>query len=186
MTPSKLDIFIKNHFEGQRALFFVEVGAGDGITNSPTHYLEDVLQWKGVLFEGCKSQYEKCYLNRTTNLVLPIPIHHTIEEIMFVESGRHSGTLNLMTYVPESPRIIKKEASTMEHMVEIFEIKRVAVLFIDTNGSELNVLQGLRMNKCRPRLIITKNPAVKEYLEERNYEEFPNPIEGWHIFTPIK
>ena len=52
-----------------KKVFFVELGANDGIKQSNTFYFEKNLSWRGILIEPIKIKYLKCLKFRSSKII---------------------------------------------------------------------------------------------------------------------
>lgn len=63
-TPPHIEDTIKNLFPNKKGGFFIESSVLNGITNSPTKFFEEFMDWTGIIFEA-GDQFEELKLNRT-------------------------------------------------------------------------------------------------------------------------
>lgn len=66
-APGYVHVKVLKYLNGINNGFFVEVGAGDGIIDSNTFFLEQ-FGWNGILIEESKDLYDKCKLNRKSSV----------------------------------------------------------------------------------------------------------------------
>ena len=151
--------------------FYVEVGAGDGITDSPTLLLENY-GWQGILIESNIESCAHCKINRPKAAVLNyecVTSDHSDERVE-EEKARQENKL----------RDTKGNASTLTAILEEFEVKEFDLLVLNLNGHVLNVLKGLDLIHHNPDYILIEDGANKEiisFLVDHHYkllETIPN------------
>jgi len=177
---------------------FVEVGAFDGIKWSNTSCLAEA-GWKGLMFEPvpefytqCTTRYKdnknvdvvKCCIgdyNGETKVYLGLSLSTTSLEMVKVfnsldwsKSVRHN-----------EKRFIKSEIHILDSMLEKHNWpENFDVLVVDTEGTELQVLQGFDVDKWAPKVaiieahekhkdtVLGRNAAqINEYFESRGYKK---------------
>jgi FkbM family methyltransferase len=149
---TKLDAIVQKN-DG----FFIELGANDGIDQSNTAYFEFFRGWKGLLIEPCREKYEQCCKNRPNSIVK----HYACVDNSYQQDhilGDFTG--NLMSSVNgsrlNSSNLVSVPAITLEHLLDQYTNpgQIIDLLSLDTEGYELPILQGLNLNKYRPRHIL--------------------------------
>lgn len=133
--------------------FFIEVGVGNGVTNSNTYLLEDKFQWNGILVEPNPLFHTSICENRKAVLV-----KHAI-----ASKGTEKVTLNVTlngelsfianSYIAASPRRnidqrFEVQSKTLNDiLVENYAPTKIDFLSIDVEGFELEVLNGIDFSK---------------------------------------
>lgn len=177
---------------------FVEVGAYDGIAWSNTSCLAEA-GWKGLMFEPVPQFYKKCAARYGNN--------DRVEVVKCCIGDRNGETKvyigsSLSTTSPEmveiyndlewsrhvhldKKRFIKSSIYTLDHMLEKHNWNEgFDVLVVDTEGTELQVLNGFDIDKWLPKLAIIeahekhkdkvlgkKAGKINEYFESREYKK---------------
>ncbi len=155
--------------------FFIEVGANDGYNQSNTYYLEKFLGWRGILVEAIPSLYEKCKFTRSHSSVY----NYALVSQEFTNSFVEMHYANLMSVAEGS---LKNSESQKKHLedglkcqglAESYTVKVPAIALetilneipylptidffsLDVEGSELDVLMGLNLEKYQPRYILVE------------------------------
>ena len=154
------DKFVDALLEHKTGGVFVEVGAHDGLNLSNSHFFEYQRGWTGLLVEPNPTVFQLLEVNRPNaireqmavsnrdNCTVPFrqltgytevlsgiisdydPRH---EQRIDQELEQHSGTSN----------VIEVPCTTLDTLLRKHNIDRIDYLSIDTEGSEINVLQGI-------------------------------------------
>ncbi len=168
----KLDILF-NHKENG---FFIELGAFDGITQSNTYFFELNRNWKGLLIEPSKDSYELCCKNRPKSIVVnSCCVSNTYKEdtILGDFNSRLMSSVNGERL--HSHNLIRVKALTLEKILDEKHIDvEIDFLSLDTEGYELPILQGLNLDKYRPKYILIEVYRkdfnnILSYLQDKNY-----------------
>jgi hypothetical protein len=78
---------IKNIFKYKKNLFFIDVGAYDGISNSNTILFEKFYNWKGLLFEPNKINYNKLLKFRNNSFCHQIVISNFNQKLINITNN---------------------------------------------------------------------------------------------------
>lgn len=140
---------------GKRNGTFVEVGTGDGRTLSNTVFLERDAGWTGVLFEPDRRFHDSIRKTRAAKLDRRAAYRESGRSLDFLEVG-HAGELSTFdanrnsdgrrrTGTVRSVQTVTLSEAFDEHGLPT-EIDYVS---IDTEGSEIDVLQGIDFTRHR-------------------------------------
>ncbi len=155
---------------------FIELGANDGLTQSNTAFFEKYRNWSGILIEPSPNKYEECKKNRSNKNVI---LNYACVSSNYNDSyvlGDFNG--NLMSSVDgkrlHNENLICVNAIALEKILDLYleEGKVIDLLSLDTEGYEYNILEGLNLNKYKPKHII-----VEIYNNE--YEKIYNYLIGF-------
>lgn len=187
--PCYQDRFLaKNIFPNKQNGIFIDVGAYDGVDFSNTLHFEKFKNWSGILIEPLPDQFALLKRNRPKS----IHVHAAVSlqdksETSFVVAGMFSG-------IPEKldPRHVDRFAHEfrfhktitvptrrLDSLLDEHQIQHVDLLCIDTEGSELDVLQSLG----------DKHTMVDVVLFEENYADKSVVVHQWlreHDFVPVQ
>jgi FkbM family methyltransferase len=197
---NELDLKLEKYLKFTNG-FFIEVGANDGYTQSNTYYLEKFLGWRGILIEGIPSLYAQCKQKRSNSLVY----NYALVSKDFDGSFTEMHYANLMSVVENSLQnkekqtqhiqlglqiqgikesyTIKVPARTLESILdELYEIPAIDFLSLDVEGYELEVLEGLNLDKYKPQYILVEarffnqvNLFLKKHydlIEQLSYHDY--------------
>jgi FkbM family methyltransferase len=179
--------FIPDAFFGFRSNgFFVDVGAFDGIHLSNSYIFEQ-RGWSGICIEAAPLYFDLCVKNRPRTRCIhaaclaaergPVPFR-------FERGGLFSG-------VHADPDGVAKEFANRGLNFEGFEnisvpscslngvlgdsVSKINFVSIDVEGSEINVLNGLDLQRYHPRVLMLEangdepTQALDAYLAQRGY-----------------
>ncbi|MFM9958566.1 MAG: FkbM family methyltransferase, partial [Phycisphaerales bacterium] len=159
----------------------IECGAHDGVTGSVT-YLLDALGWDCVLVEPLPHLAEKCRASRPHARVVHTALSKrgssgTADiELVARNSGRSylSGGDHGARSSTKTSTKVTVPLTTMDAVLE-GESRRVDLLVLDVEGAEVSVLEGMDLEKHRPRVMIIEDHNLGEgglllaYLTARGY-----------------
>jgi FkbM family methyltransferase len=172
---------------------FIEAGANNGINQSNTYYLEKELGWKGLLVEPNYILCEECKKNR---------INSICENYALVSDNYNQDTISgnfnsndsygLMCMVKDEgdycdpqwkierdkiTNTIKVQAITLNKLLEKHNITNIDFFSLDVEGYEISVLNGLNLNKYRPKFMLIESAnreilqnTIREYMLNKNYK----------------
>jgi FkbM family methyltransferase len=199
--PQPID-FIENYFEKKTDLFFVDIGAYDGITWSNTLSLEENYNWKGICIEAnplafqhlfkirksknintaiCEFEKEMTYWSivgyaEMLSGILDFYDDKHINRI-YQEIKNHGGKIN-------EHKINSKRLETILEGIDI-----VNYLSIDTEGAELTILKSINFEKVKIDLISCENNGYNNdaasFLLEHGYRKITK-VCGDDFFERVK
>lgn len=185
------DLVIEQYFNerGSKSKFFVEVGAFDGVNYSNVRRLAEKYGWKGICIEPVEKNYKKlCESYKNTDIICirsaVSNFNGTME--MNVSTYPHlpdwgsdvasfsSDDLNKWTQ--RYGAIWEKETvpvRTLNDILNEYGVANIGFISIDAEGHDLEVLQGVDLNKYRPELIVVeegdKRNEIIDYVSKYNY-----------------
>lgn len=153
------DKYLDEHvFSGERGLFYVEVGAANGISHSNTLFFEKERAWKGLCVEPRKEQFEQLKENRNC-LCENCCVSDFEGEASFREITGYANELSGLTekYDPRhvdriereteqyncTSVIVQVEVHTLPYLLEKHTISKVDYLSVDTEGGEEDILHSI-------------------------------------------
>ena len=175
--------------------FFIEAGANDGISMSNTYMYEFFMDWKGLLVEPNENRYNKCKENRPNSIVENVALVSSDYQKDYIR-GSFDGDTNSMTarvidfrqevfnknYFKEillhlrQRKIVKVRASTLDNLIKKHKIKTIDLLYLDTEEYELPILNGINLDKIRPKFIVVEIfpnensfNSINDHLENNKY-----------------
>lgn len=129
--------------------FFLELGANDGIHASNTKFLEDVLNFKGILIEASPILYNNLISNRPNTINYNYAISETKGEVEFIGHKATSGMLHTMTdahrkvWKLDDQPIYKVPTNRIDKITKENEVKRIDLFSLDVEGGELDVVKTI-------------------------------------------
>ena len=186
--PQPLEYILDNIFNKERELFYIDIGANDGLTVSNTAFMELDLDWKGICVEPHPDAFSRLDKNRNCKKY-NLCVSNTETEIDFYEVKGYAEMLSgikseyddrhierIKSEVEKNGgevNIIKVKSMKLNSILEENNINKVDYLSIDTEGSELSVLQSIDLEKYHVRVISAEhngyNDNVKNYLVGKGY-----------------
>lgn len=152
---------------------FVEAGANNGLRQSNSLYFEMRRGWRGVLVEAVPALYEECRRNRPraqavwAALGSPAQVPGTaairFAGLMSVVKGGMGSDEEEDAHVAAGCEVQKIEAyetsapySTLSHILDRCGLNEVDFLSLDVEGFEAQALEGLDLDRHRPRFILVE------------------------------
>ena len=157
---------------------FVEFGARNGVEHSNTLYFERTLGWRGILVEADPTQYRNLQTNRprswtyhgavctlaagnTTSFAIADPVH-----------GGWSGMKGTME--PTRKHTMAREVVVPCHylpdLLERHGLRRVDYMTIDTEGSELSIVEDFPWAEYDVRVVQIEQLDERVYTAQRGRE----------------
>jgi FkbM family methyltransferase len=200
------DLFVINQLHGnQGARFFVEFGATDGVNLSNTHLLEKHFGWKGILAEPARCFHHSLAANRSCIIDHRCVYNQTGLEVDFLEVDQDSsGPLYITPELSGIARYadngdwaspIRSDHST-SYPVETVTLQdllaqhnapyEIGYLSIDTEGSELDILQAFDFKSHRIHVITVEHnyqddirSGLYRLLACNGFKRVCEDISGW-------
>jgi FkbM family methyltransferase len=147
--------------------FYVDVGAADPLIASVTKYFYD-LGWHGINLEPRPAALAKLQLERPrdVNLGVAAGSGSGTSSFFLVEEDPDLSTIDeldrdLLTDKGYSTSIHSVDVRTLDDILSEHGVADIDFIKIDVEGSEAAVLEGLDLNKWRPRVVVIE--AVEPY-----------------------
>ena len=144
------DLWVSFELRNQRDGFFVEFGGTNGVKFSNSCYLERELGWRGIVAEPARIWYpalrdnRRCFIDercvwtttgeRLAFIQPPIAAHSTL--VAFADSDGHADTRQ------DGERYEVETVSLLDLLAHWKAPRRIDYLSLDTEGSELAILQA--------------------------------------------
>jgi FkbM family methyltransferase len=189
-TNPELEKKLLEIFDNKTKGFFVDIGAHDGVTINNTKFLED-LGWNGVCIEPNPIVFEKLIENRNCDCVnCAVWNEDTVVNYLSISgysemlSGiyesydqRHYNRIQreLIQYGGKS-EILKIEAKKFSSIVKE---KNIDLISIDTEGSELQILDEIDFNEFNVKVICVENNFF-----EKKFDDFMDS-KGYRFYTKV-
>lgn len=198
-------ILNENFFKGNKNGVFCDVGAHDGETISNTLFFEESLYWTGLCIEAKPENYVKLNKRRKSNNVFGAGYNRN-GTITFTSNEGYTNMLSGVTEQYSNSHIerIKREIEqcggsskqieipcyTLDSLFDLYNFKTIDYLTIDTEGSELQVLQGINFDKFKINVIdfevnypnSDEHENIKKLLLDKGFK-FWNTIRGDEVWV---
>lgn len=169
---------VRDYFEQRRNGFFVDVGANDPTAIiSQSFHLEQQLDWSGILIEPNPMFTMLCAQYRKNSIAFQCACveHDNYADISLyiplldgTEMDTHAGIgKNIDDFDYQQHKEITVPARTLNSILQEVEATEIDLLSIDVEGAELQVLQGLDLEKYKPKLILLEDKHL--YLTKHRY-----------------
>lgn len=165
-----LENIYRQYFDGK--IFFIEVGAFDGMTYSNTWGMG----WDGIYIEAHPDFAKQCKLNNPHNVVINCACGSESGEIDLYEFGEVSSVkLNRWTRdwgINEQTKKVRVPLRTLNSILEEYNINRFDLLVIDVEDYEIEVLKGFDVQKYQPKMIIVELHEMQGTRpDQKGYQE---------------
>jgi len=173
--PAKLpsedgeEILLYNFFGHKKNGFYVDVGAYNGVELSNTYFFE-AIGWSGILAEPDPALYQQCQLSRPHSTVLNVAVSDRDGSLQFT-CAEGKEWLSFTGNNKEREDRILAEGGTLKRIqvpcLTLNEILKdchqpIDFLSVDVEGFEFNVLNGLDLDRIRPRVIVMEQDAMNQ------------------------
>lgn len=183
---NQLDINLEKYLNRIDNGFYIECGANDGISQSNTLFYRKKYNWKGLLVEPNLYKFNECLKNRPDDIVENYALvsdsyeKDTIRGYFQFNDYENSlcGHCDFMSterFLNVEP--IDVPATTLDKLITKHNINKIDFLSLDVENYEINVLEGLNLNKNKPTYILVETANVKEkqdkmfnFLTSKNYK----------------
>lgn len=188
---------VRRYFGDSTPGFFVEVGANEPASiHSQTWHLEQ-RGWRGILIEPNRALFDDLVRERPGSTVYnvacsaPGKVGSAILKIPVMADGTtdtgkaaleveidHGG---FPAYREETVKVV-----TLDSILEKNNVSGIDLLSIDVEGTELDVLKGLTLERYRPRLILLEDKLVylnkHRWLKRKGYRLVKRTLfNDWYI-----
>jgi FkbM family methyltransferase len=189
-----LDLAIRDLVSREPDIFFLQIGAHDGVSYDPIHSYVTRFHWKGLLVEPQSAIFQKLRENYRDEKQLlfensaiaqrdgSIELHcfenanaedhasmltSTRKHYLSLNGDNHRGALKTIT-VP---------ALTLESLLAKHRIERVNLLQIDTEGFDFEIIKMIDFKRMKPEIIHYENNFLNRrqksecsrILDDQNY-----------------
>lgn len=164
--------------------FFVDIGAHDGLSGNNTKYFEEI-HWDGICIEPHPKVFKNLAANRTCR-VENVAIWKEDTEIDFLAVSGYPEMLSgiVESYDPRHRARVEREIVSMGGSSELVKVKalkfdslglpsKIDFLSVDTEGSELHILDNVDFSRYDIRVICVENnfmdPLYEKFFNDRGY-----------------
>jgi len=175
----KQDLFVLQELDFKEDGFFVEIGAANGVQMSNTWLLEKQFKWKGILAEPSQKYKHSLPSNRSSIIDSRLVWNLSGEKKEFMELG-DSGLSTASEYAQlglhGTTRLNSRSKTYLVDTVSLNDLLKehkapVAIdyISIDTEGSELKILEAFDFSRWRVRIF-----TIEHNYEDRIREDIYN------------
>ena len=193
------EIFVLHTLNYKENGFFVEFGATDGIELSNTYLLESQFGWKGILSEPGKIWQENLVRNRPNSKIDFSCVWKVTGAELVFRQAKSPGLSTIEDFKAndgfskqrEEGRLYRVETVSLLDLLKRHNApKNIDFLSIDTEGSELQILQAFDFSQYNIAIIVCEhnfgeqrdliNTLLTANGYSRVYEEISN-VDDWFI-----
>ena len=191
------DLWVLEKLSWKKGGFFVEFGATDGVLLSNSWLLEKYFEWGGICAEPNPGLFERLQKNRCCTLSPACIYSKSGETMNFVLADAFGGIEDLGKADHHST---KRDAyAALGHVMQVkttslFDLLRqneapeiIDYLSIDTEGSELAILEGFDWESYQFRCITVEHnytddrESIRNLLETKGYERQEAQWDDWYF-----
>ena len=189
------DLWVLEQLGWKHGGFFVEFGASDGVLLSNTWMLEKHFGWNGICAEPNPKFFQKLQQNRTCKLSPACVYRSSGKQKRFVLADAYGGLEDLgqddqhvdkRNAYAEAGNVIEVTTTSLMDLLNQMEAPTVIdYLSIDTEGSELTILEGLDWSRYQFRCITVEHnfskqrQAIRMILNAQGYEHQEAKWDDW-------
>ncbi len=191
------DLWVAYELRSMRGGFFVEFGAANGRRISNSYYLEKTFGWTGILAEPARVWYpalranrkgaidERCVWKESGQKVIfnqaPVSLHSTIHDYSDGDGNAHTR---------EGGTHYEVETVSLIDLLRFWNApRRIHYLSLDTEGSELDILEAFDFSAYDVALITVEQTRaykgrIAELLASKGYAqkfEAFSRNDGWYV-----
>jgi FkbM family methyltransferase len=193
------DLFAIFQLANKKGGFFVEFGATDGVSLSNTFLLESAYEWTGIVAEPAHAWHATLSKNRRCAIDFRCVAATSGSRVVFNEtewlelstmdkfSSRDKHAATRVTGKRYEVKTVSLNDLLREHQAP----KKIDYLSVDTEGSELSILEALDFGAYTPQIITVEHNFVDEsrrgiyvLLSDRGYirkfHEF-SKFDDWYV-----
>jgi FkbM family methyltransferase len=190
------DLWVLEQLGWKKDGYFVEFGATDGVLLSNTWLLEKYFGWSGICAEPNPKLFEQLQLNRSCSLCPACVYRNSGERMRFVLADAYGGLEELggkdqhvdkrNAYAADGNTIEVTTTSLMDLLNEQGAPEVIDYLSIDTEGSELAILEGVDWSRYQFRCITVEHnfteqrQGIQILLEAQGYQRKEAQWDDWY------
>jgi FkbM family methyltransferase len=199
------DLFVLFILKEKRGGTFLEFGATDGVQLSNSFLLENKFGWRGVLAEPSPQWHKKLNENRPTSNIITECIYSESEKNLdfFVSDSGALSTLEQFRNSDISSMPLNTEArnskgyryqvstiSLNDVFVKYFQSTPIDYMSVDTEGSELLILENFDFKKFAPKIVTVEHnftdmqDKLDDLFKKNNYVRVfkeHTQFDAWYI-----
>ena len=187
------DLFVLFMTNEKKGGYFVEVGATNGVTLSNTYCLEKSFGWDGILAEPARCWHAELSANRKCSIETNCVWEKSGEQLNFNEvSPGELSTINAYSgsdghsLARETGEVYLVETISLNRLLEKHGAPRnIDYLSVDTEGSELTILNSFDFSKYNIRIITVEHnftdnrDKIHDLLSRNGYERVFEKFSQW-------
>lgn len=163
------DAVLARCFEGQEKGFYVDIGAEDPDAGSVTRYFYD-RGWRGLNLEPVPFFWEQLQRKRPRDINLRVAASNNTDQLVEFTWVKSTGLSSIDTHRRDllkqqkihEVETIRVKTAQLDQILTWANFPQIDFLKIDVEGHELRVLQGIDLQRFKPRVILieTTDPLI--------------------------
>lgn len=186
-NEKQVKIFIEEYAKKTKDFFFVEIGANDGVKADPSRKYILKYRWKGILIEPQRDIFiklKKNYKNMgltfenaaITNKNGKLPFYKLRRDLIKERWHDAIATLDLDRSVlgnldKDKVEIEYVKCMTFAKLLKKYNVRKIDLLQIDTEGHDYEILKTIPFNKIKPKIIRFEYIHIKDY-EKKEVQKY--------------
>ena len=196
------DLWVLEQLSWKQGGYFVEFGATDGVLLSNSWLLEKHFSWRGICAEPNPKLFERLQQNRSCRLSPACVYRSSGERMQFVLADAYGGLEQLgqddqhvdkrNAYAAVGDLIEVTTTSLMDLLDQHGAPAVIDYLSIDTEGSELAILEGIDWNRYQFRSITVEHnfteqrQGIQQLLEAQGYQRREAQWDDWYWKSELR
>jgi FkbM family methyltransferase len=190
------DLWVLEKLNWKREGFFVEFGATDGVLLSNSWLLEKHFGWRGICAEPNPKLFERLQKNRSCQLSQACIFRSSGNQMGFVLADAYGGLTDLArddqhldkrnAYADIGETIDVTTTSLLDLLDQMHAPPVIDYISIDTEGSELAILEGMDWSRYQFRCITVEHnftaqrQGIQTILEGQGYSRQEAEWDDWY------
>ncbi|WP_440915274.1 FkbM family methyltransferase [Candidatus Pelagibacter sp.] len=164
------DVFTDRILRNLNNGFYVDVGCYHPFKGSLTYRLYK-RNWNGLNLDISKTSIDLFNISRNKDLNLNLAVTNFDGETFYYENSSINQQ-NSLIRLNENQKKIKIKCNTLNTIFEKNNVKNIDYLNVDVEGTELKVVEGINLQKYKPKLISIENNnlLIEDYLKSNIYK----------------
>jgi FkbM family methyltransferase len=202
-SQNRQDLFVLSELNFKRDGFFVEFGAAGGVEDSNTYLLEEAFGWRGILAEPARTFHERLRASRRAQISTKCVWSESGKQLTFNEAPwAYLSTVESFS-ASDSWAAQRKSGRTYDVatisladlLAEFAAPAEIDYLSIDTEGSELEILESFDFTKYRISVITCEHnftpdrEKIRVLLERHGYvrkREQLSRYDDWYVHRDLR
>lgn len=195
------DDIISAYFPSDYVGNCIDIGAANGASGNNSLLFEE-RNWTALCVEANPTLFKQCETVRKHVVNYAVSNYDKNGEL-FTIYHLHNGNEEAVSSLRADDRLIKDHSALIKNTIEISVnvrtldsilqetnlFKSIDFVSIDTEGTELDVLNGFDINKWKPRLFVIENnynsPEIEIYLKKFSYiKDKRNAVNDFYLYKP--
>lgn len=201
--PSVDEYLYKTFFKNKMGGFFIECGAANGISDSSCKFFEESMNWRGINIEAHPEIFQQLKNNRPKGLNLNNGLTSAEEDGKLLKFNAYDflkkNKIFIDEYGPHAPigfldsakkERLKHGLSTKnmnsagqldviglsyKSLIEQYKVEKVDLFVLDVEGSELDVISGMKGSSVLPKIMCVESnkvemPVLNSRLSDLGYD----------------